>query len=136
MPVAPRVVPVWQSDYTKRQAQQPVGSANPRHLRNSLSGADFANTMRLGRSVRGRCSNMMIRPGEPARARLGLIVPKRLLSRSVDRNRLKRILREWFRSQHDRMQGKDCVVRLTAPVLGRVMEKRLRAELDSFMTKP
>lgn len=79
---------------------------------------------------------MMIRSGEPARARLGLIVPKRILSRSVDRNRIKRILREWFRSQHDRLQGKDCVVRVTAPVLGNVMEKKLRAELDSFMTNP
>jgi ribonuclease P protein component len=46
--------------------------------------------------------------------RLGLIVPKRLLSRAVDRNRVRRLLREWFRNNQGRLDGRDLVVRLSA----------------------
>lgn len=44
--------------------------------------------------------------------RLGLVIPKRLLSRAVDRNRAKRLLREWFRRNQTRLGGKDVLVRL------------------------
>jgi ribonuclease P protein component len=46
--------------------------------------------------------------------RLGLIVPKRLLSRAVDRNRVRRLLREWFRNNQGRLDGHDLVVRISA----------------------
>jgi ribonuclease P protein component len=48
-------------------------------------------------------------------ARLALIVPKRHLPRAVDRNRVKRVLREWFRRRQDSLQGNDLLVRLTRP---------------------
>jgi ribonuclease P protein component len=45
--------------------------------------------------------------------RLGLIVPKRVFPRAVDRNRAKRMLREWFRSHQERLGSRDILIRLT-----------------------
>ena len=46
--------------------------------------------------------------------RLGLIVPKRVFPRAVDRNRAKRVLREWFRDHQIRLGSRDILIRLTA----------------------
>ena len=43
-------------------------------------------------------------------ARLGLAVPKKNISGAVERNRIKRFIRESFRMQKDRLRGKDVVV--------------------------
>ncbi len=50
-------------------------------------------------------------------SRLGLIIGKRFAKRAVDRNRIKRALRESFRMDHDQLEGFDVVVQLvdTAP---------------------
>ena len=59
--------------------------------------------------------------GEPG-ARLGLIVGKRQAKRAVDRNRIKRALRESFRSRRSTLPGVDIVVQL--------MESVVPSELD------
>ena len=46
--------------------------------------------------------------------RLGLIVPKRVFPRAVDRNRAKRLLREWFRGHQTRLGSRDILIRLSA----------------------
>ena len=43
-------------------------------------------------------------------ARLGIAVPKKNVSGAVERNRIKRIIRESFRSQKNRLKGRDVVV--------------------------
>jgi ribonuclease P protein component len=45
--------------------------------------------------------------------RLGLIVPKRVFPRAVDRSRAKRIFREWFRARQERLGARDVLIRLT-----------------------
>ena len=45
-------------------------------------------------------------------ARLGLIVPKKYLPSAVDRNRLKRRAREWFRLHQEGIRSEDVLVRL------------------------
>ena len=45
-------------------------------------------------------------------ARLGLVVGKKLLKRAVDRNRLKRVVRENFRLRRLQLPSYDLVVRL------------------------
>jgi ribonuclease P protein component len=54
-----------------------------------------------------------------AHARLGLVIPKRLLPRAVDRNRVKRQLREWFRLNHAEIAGHDWLIRLIAAPIAR-----------------
>ena len=43
-------------------------------------------------------------------ARLGLVVPKKNVSKAVERNRIKRLIRESFRLRKSRLKGKDVVV--------------------------
>ena len=49
-------------------------------------------------------------------ARLGLVVAKRVMRQSVDRNRVKRCIRETFRSAMNDLPAVDVVVRLASPV--------------------
>jgi ribonuclease P protein component len=44
------------------------------------------------------------------RARLGLIVAKKHSKRAVDRNRLKRLIRETFRTREVNLENLDCIV--------------------------
>lgn len=56
----------------------------------------------------------MARPNQSGYARLGMVVGKRLLSRAVDRNRVKRCARESFRQVRAELPACDFVVRLLA----------------------
>ena len=66
------------------------------------------------------------RAAEMTEARLGLVVGKKLLKRSVDRNRLKRIIREQFRCQRASLPACDFVVRLAVKP-GRPLDNKLVA---------
>ena len=62
----------------------------------------------------------MARPNTLGHARLGMVIAKRLLSRAVDRNRVRRCVRETFRLQQQDLPACDFVVRLIAkPVAGK-----------------
>ena len=56
----------------------------------------------------------MVRPNSLGHARLGMIIAKRLLPHAVDRNRVKRCVRETFRLQRVDLPACDFVVRLIA----------------------
>jgi ribonuclease P protein component len=62
---------------------------------------------------------VMARPNQMGYPRLGMVVAKRLLARAVDRNRVKRCVRESFRQVLPDLPACDFVVRLIAkPVPG------------------
>ena len=62
---------------------------------------------------------VMARPNQVGYPRLGMVIAKRLLARAVDRNRVKRCLRESFRQAFPELPACDFVVRLIAkPVPG------------------
>ncbi len=57
-------------------------------------------------------------------ARLGVVVAKKLLKKAVDRNRVKRIIREQFRRRRVSLPAHDLIVRLAAkprPLDGKVL---------------
>jgi ribonuclease P protein component len=88
--------------YRWRKAQRLAGSAVERVLtggRSRVSGA-----LRLHYHENGL-----------GFVRLAQVVPKRLASRAVDRNRLRRTVREVFRAEQFQWTGYDCVVRLRSP---------------------
>jgi len=61
----------------------------------------------------------MARPNQVGYPRLGMIIAKRLLARAVDRNRVKRCVRESFRLALPELPACDFLVRLIAkPVPG------------------
>lgn len=62
--------------------------------------------------LRCGCFRLYASPNDEKSARLGLIVGKRQLKRAVDRNRVKRVLRETFRINRSVLPGFDIVVQL------------------------
>ncbi|MBI4996483.1 MAG: ribonuclease P protein component [Rhodocyclales bacterium] len=100
--------------------------------RTRLSGGCFELRYRL------RQSGAAGLPGE--RARLGLIVPKRLAKRAVLRNLLKRLAREAFRNAAPGLPPMDMVLRLAKPPLAaggqadRPQRLSWRKTLDELLT--
>jgi ribonuclease P protein component len=75
----------------------------------------FANNQR----ARTDYVMVMARPNQAGYPRLGMIIAKRQLARAVDRNRVKRCVRESFRLVLPELPACDFVVRLIAkPVPG------------------
>jgi len=67
-------------------------------------------------------------------ARLGLAISKKQVSRAVDRNRLKRLIREGFRHRCEELAGLDLVIMARRPALD-VDNERLRRSLDNHWDK-
>lgn len=81
----------------------------PRELRLRLAG-DFAALRTSSGRLGGRCFHLRYRANGLAHARLGLAISKRASKLAVERNRLKRLLRESFRRMRDRLPPVDVVV--------------------------
>ncbi|MDO3387685.1 ribonuclease P protein component [Gilvimarinus sp. SDUM040013] len=64
---------------------------------------------------------MLSRPNAEQPARLGLIIAKKNIRRAVDRNRVKRLIRESFREHQQHLYGLDVIV----------LARRGLAELDN-----
>jgi ribonuclease P protein component len=73
----------------------------------------FGSVLRGSRKIRGRFSTVHVVPA-PAKvsSRLGIALTRKLVPRSVDRNRVKRLAREAFRRHVLKLAGLDCVVML------------------------
>lgn len=86
------------------------GFTFPRHVR-LLSTRDFQAVFRdkTSRSSDQRWT-LLVRPNMLEHARLGMAISKRVLKNAVDRNRIKRIVRESFRSHQQVLSGLDIVV--------------------------
>jgi ribonuclease P protein component len=55
---------------------------------------------------------LYVRPNDLSQARIGIIASRRVAPRAVDRNRMKRMVREVFRTMAQRPAGVDIVVEL------------------------
>ncbi|QRM18217.1 ribonuclease P protein component [Dechloromonas sp. TW-R-39-2] len=75
---------------------------------------EFSSVFGFRRAIRGQLLMLHYQPraAEFTEARLGVVVGKKLLKRAVDRNKVKRIIREQFRVQKSSLPACDLVVRL------------------------
>lgn len=81
--------------------------------------ADFDRVVANNQRARTDYLMVMAHPNEVGHPRLGMVIAKRLLARAVDRNRVKRCVRESFRQVLAELPACDFVVRLIAkPVPG------------------
>jgi ribonuclease P protein component len=104
---------------------------------------EFSSVFGFRRAIRGKLLMLHYQPRPDGMndARLGVVVGKKLLKRAVDRNRLKRIIREQFRRVRIDLPGIDLIVRLAvkpAPFDGRLIAEdfhALLAKLQRTRTK-
>jgi len=102
---------------------------------------DFSVVMAARRVVRGECFDLHYRwAGTDSRARLGLIVPKRLARAASLRNAIKRQGREAFRLIAVGIQPCDLVLRLTRPIKGAragdsAQRKIWRVEMEALLRR-
>jgi ribonuclease P protein component len=81
--------------------------------------ADFDRVFADNQRARTDYVMVMARPNQVGYPRLGMVIAKRLLARAVDRNRVKRCVRESFRAVFPELPACDFVVRLIAkPIPG------------------
>jgi ribonuclease P protein component len=73
---------------------------------------EFSSVFHFRCGRRGKVLDISMGPNSLSFARLGLIVPKKLIPTAVGRNRIKRLLREWFRENQEDLAGLDIIARL------------------------
>lgn len=74
--------------------------------------AQFAAVLRGGRRFEGKRLQVIAVPATGPVGRVGYVIASRHLKRAIDRNRLKRMLREAVRARRPAMNAFDVVVRL------------------------
>ena len=75
---------------------------------------EFSSVFGFRKAIRGKLLMLHYqpRPIGATEARLGLVVGKKQLKRAVDRNRLKRVVRDLFRRRRADLPAYDLIVRL------------------------
>ena len=87
---------------------------------------EFSSVFGFRRAVRGQLLMLHFLPKPEGEARLGLVVGKKQLKKAVDRNTLKRVIREQFRHCRHELPAADLVVRLMSKPPS--IDKKLFAE--------
>jgi ribonuclease P protein component len=105
----------------------------PRDARLRRPGEFAALRLSSGRAG-GRCFHMRFRSNELGQARLGLAISKRVSKRAVERNRIKRLLRESFRRVRHQLPAVDLMVMAREQASG-VAGPDLLADIDLLWKK-
>ena len=105
----------------------------PREARLRRPG-DFAALRTSSGRASGRCFHLRYRGNELGHARLGLAISKRVSKRAVERNRIKRLLRESFRRVRDQLPAIDLMVMAREQAAG-VPGPQLLAEIEQLWKK-
>lgn len=78
--------------------------------------------------------SVYVRRTESGYARLGIAISRKCAAAAVDRNRIRRVIREAFRLRKDRLGSVD-IVFLGRPGLADKNKKELRAVVDKHLTE-
>ena len=113
MPFSPLAAPRAESVWLFKPESGEVNQCFARRYRLTKTD-EFSSVFGFRRAIRGKLLMLHYqpRPEGMTEPRLGLVVGKKLLKHAVDRNRLKRIVREQFRLRRASLPGVDLVVRL------------------------
>jgi ribonuclease P protein component len=128
-----------QSDSAQPVSDKPVFDQHYARDRRIVKTDEFSSVFRLRPTYRTAHFVLYTRNNGLAQARLGIVVAKRLASRAITRNMIKRVTRELFRQTA--LPATDCVVRLSKPINSRTdpatsaqLKKHLRNELQQLFS--
>jgi ribonuclease P protein component len=99
---------------------------------------DFSSVFSFRKAIRSTNFLLHYRPRGGERidsARLGLVIAKRHLRRSVDRNLVKRLVREVFRTQRSELPSCDLIVRLAVKPNLPIERRALAGEIQNLLKK-
>lgn len=112
-------------------ALPPAGLPREARLRRP---AEFAALRTSSGRLGGRCFHLRYAPNGFGHARLGLAISKRVSKRAVERNRLKRLVRESFRQVRLQLPAVDVMVMAREQAAG-VDGPQLLTQLDELWKK-
>ena len=98
----------------------------------------FGPVLRSPRKVRGELAVVHVAKAPLAVSRLGIALTRRLVPLSVDRSRVKRVVRDVFRRHAVKQAGLDCVVSLRVAMGGssaRPLALELRSLFDQLVPR-
>jgi ribonuclease P protein component len=96
--------------------------------------ADYKALFDKANKINQRCLLILFKPNQKSNARLGLVVGKRAINSAVIRNRTKRILRESFRENQQKLVGLDIVV-IVKKECNKLNKQKLREGIDQLWEK-
>jgi ribonuclease P protein component len=73
----------------------------------------FESVLRHGRRIEGLYLQLIVAPAPATGGRIGYIIGRKVAPRAVDRNRMRRKLREAVRARADAIREHDVVLRVT-----------------------
>ncbi len=89
---------------------------------------DYSFVFADARAFHCKAFTILVRPGQADNARLGLVVAKKVSKKAVDRNRIKRIIRDSFRRHKHQLAIHDIVV-LARPAVAKMSGNKCHHEL-------
>ena len=92
---------------------------------------EFSSVFAFRRSIKGRYFILSYLPNTHPYARLGVVVAKKLAKRAVERNRVKRQVREFYRLNRETIPSVDIILRLNARI-DEVPNETLREDLQNI----
>lgn len=122
----------------KRVAERPRARRSKRSAHVLRESAAFEAVLRSGCRISSRSFVVRAIPNTTTHARLGIIAGKKAAPRAVDRNRARRIIREWFRAAAVDIGACDVTVQLRGdlralPNAG--VREELRGVLESLVRR-
>ncbi|HEY9268768.1 MAG TPA: ribonuclease P protein component [Methylotenera sp.] len=95
---------------------------------------EFSSVFNFRKRISAKFLALHYQPNQIGRARLGLVVGKKVAKRAVDRNYMRRVLREFFRIQQHEINHVDLVIRVQ-----KKFDKedfiQIKQEFDSLIAK-
>jgi ribonuclease P protein component len=95
---------------------------------------EFSSVFSFRRRVFGEYLTMHDLPNKLGHPRLGIVVGKKTARHAVARNYIRRVLREWFRRDRDRLGAFDLVIRVSKP-FGRSDFRKVAEQLEELLGK-